>query len=295
MKRIKIGTRESRLAVVQTGIIADIIKSNHNVEVELVPMKTTGDIILDKSLDKVGGKGLFVKELDAALMEKRTDISVHSLKDMPMEISEEFPILAYSKREDPRDVLILPKGSDEIDFSLPIGCSSKRRVIQMKNIFPHGEFKGIRGNVITRLEKLDSGEYSAIILAAAGIKRLGLESRISRYFSVEEIIPSAGQGILAIQGRCDFDKELLKEVNDSEAEYQAICERSFVKKLDGGCSSPIAAYAVIEGDLITLTGLYCDEFSERYETASITGEKKDAEELGIRLASILKPKGDICR
>src|SRR5699024_2791763 len=137
-----------------------------------------------------GGKGLFVKELDRALLSGRTDLSVHSLKDMPMEISEELPIVAYSRREDPRDVLVLPAGAKEVDFQKPIGCSSLRRVLQLKELFPQATFASVRGNVLTRLSKLDAGEYGALVLAAAGLKRLGLEDRISRYFSVEEILPA---------------------------------------------------------------------------------------------------------
>lgn len=290
MKKIRIGTRESKLAMVQTGLVADIIKNHHEVEVEIISMKTTGDIILDRSLDKVGGKGLFVKELDMALMENRTDISVHSLKDMPMIVPEDLPILAFSKREDPRDVLVLRKDSDKIDFTKPIGCSSKRRTIQLQKLFPDAEFKGIRGNVLTRLEKLDSGEFGAIVLAAAGLNRLGLNNRISRYFTTEEVIPSAGQGILAIQGRKDVDINLLNEIDDEEARHAALCERSFVRTLDGGCSSPIAAFAEIEDEEIILTGLYADEDMKEIITGSIRGPVKDGEELGVKLANILNPK-----
>ena len=202
MKSICIGSRESRLAVIQSEMVMEYLKKEcPDREISLLTMKTTGDKILDRTLDKIGGKGLFVKELDKALMEKRSDLSVHSLKDVPMEVSEELPLVAFSKREDPRDVLVLPQGKTELDFTKPIGCSSQRRILQLKEIFPRGEFKSVRGNVQTRLAKLDSGEYSALILAAAGLKRLGLEERISRYFEPEEMIPAAGQGILAIQGR----------------------------------------------------------------------------------------------
>ena len=140
-----------------------------------------------------------MKELDRALLEKRSDLSVHSLKDMPMETPEELPIVAFSRREDPRDVLVLPEGKDAIDFSKPLGCSSQRRILQLKELFPQAEYKSIRGNVITRLRKLDEGEYGGLILAAAGLKRLGLSHRISRYFEPEEMIPAAGKGILAVR------------------------------------------------------------------------------------------------
>ena len=210
MKKIRIGSRESRLAVIQSEMVMDYIKNQcPEYEPELVTMKTTGDKILDRTLDKIGGKGLFVKELDAALLDGRSDLSVHSLKDMPAEIPEELPLIGFSMREDPRDVLVLPEGVTELDFSKPVGCSSQRRMLQFQKLYPQAVFAPIRGNVQTRLAKLDSGEFSATILAAAGLKRLGLENRITRYFSVEEMIPAAGQGVLALQGRAGEDYAFL--------------------------------------------------------------------------------------
>ena len=177
MKSVRIGTRESKLAVIQSRIVGDYLTSL-GIKYELVKMKTTGDKILDKTLDKIGGKGLFVKELDHALLEGRSDISVHSLKDMPMELPEELPIIAFSEREDPRDVLVLPEGATEIDFSKPIGSSSFRRRIQIEKLYPQAKVESVRGNVQTRLKKLDEGQYGALVLAAAGLIRLGLEDRI---------------------------------------------------------------------------------------------------------------------
>lgn len=288
MKLIKIGTRESRLAVIQAEMVADYIRENcPDMEPELVTMKTTGDKILNKTLDKIGGKGLFVKELDAALLDRRSDISVHSLKDMPMEVSEELPLLGFSKREDPRDVLVLPKGKKELDKALPLGCSSARRILQLKKLFPDMEVKSIRGNVLTRLEKLDRGEYSALVLAAAGLKRLGLEERISRYFTTEEMIPAAGQGILAVQGRQGEDYSYLNGFYEEESTCCALAERSFVRSLNGGCSSPIAAYAVIENEKLKLTGFYAAEESNVYVTSQIEGSPREAEQLGVRLAKEL--------
>ena len=288
-KNIVIGSRESKLAVIQSEQVLNYINENSdNTEATLLTMKTTGDKILDKTLDKIGGKGLFVKELEKALFDKRSDISVHSLKDMSMEVPEELPLIAYSKREDPRDVLVLPTGADNIDFSKPVGCSSFRRMLQLKELYPEIEFKSVRGNVITRLEKLDSGQYSALVLAAAGLKRLGLEGRISRYFEPEEMLPAAGQGILAVQERKDEDYSYLNGYNNKESEYSAIAERSFVRFLNGGCSSPVAAFAVIEDDNMTLTGLYYDPDTGEYLKGSIKGEKKDGENLGIELARRLR-------
>ncbi|WP_230398036.1 hydroxymethylbilane synthase [Novisyntrophococcus fermenticellae] len=289
MMRIIIGTRESLLALIQSEIIKEYIETQRqDAEVTLLKMKTTGDKILDRTLDKVGGKGLFVKELDRALLEKRSDLSVHSLKDLPMEVSEELPVLAYSKREDPRDVLVLPKGASELDFSKAIGSSSKRRVLQLKKLYPEAEFASVRGNIQTRLKKLDSGEYSGLILAAAGLKRLGLESRISRYFEPEEVIPSAGQGILAVQGRAGEDYEYLNGYSDEGSTYAAICERAFVRELDGGCSSPIAAFARIQDGQISLTGLYCEEDSDIFRKGEKRGPVGEAKSLGVALAQELK-------
>ncbi len=289
MKTIKIGTRESKLAVIQAEMVADDIRENcTDITPELVTMKTTGDKILNKTLDKIGGKGLFVKELDAALLDGRSDISVHSLKDMPMEVSKELPLLGFSKREDPRDVLVLPKGKTELDKALPLGCSSARRILQLKELFPDMEVKSIRGNVLTRLEKLDRGEYSALILAAAGLKRLGLEERISRYFSTNEMIPAAGQGILAVQGRQGEDYSYLSGFFDEESTWCALAERSFVRTLDGGCSSPIAAYAAVDNGILKLTGLYAAEGSTSYVTGQIEGNPAEAERLGKNLAEQLK-------
>ena len=289
MKKVIIGSRESRLAVIQSEMVKKYIEEHSpEIQAEILTMKTTGDIILDRTLDKIGGKGLFVKELDKALMEKRSDLSVHSLKDMPMEVLEELPLVAYSKREDPRDVLVLPKGQETRDKRKPIGCSSHRRILQLKEIFPDMEFKSVRGNVLTRLKKLDSGEYSALVLAAAGLKRLGLEDRISRYFTVEEIIPAAGQGILAVQGRAGEDYSYLADFQDPEAAAAARAERAFVRYLDGGCSSPVAAHGQVLGEELFLMGLYYEEETGKYIRGSEKGRISSAEELGISLARKLQ-------
>ena len=295
MKRDKIviGSRESKLAVLQSEMVRDYIKEkNPDLEVEILTMKTTGDIILDRTLDKVGGKGLFVKELDKALIDGRSILSVHSLKDMPMEVPEELPLLAFSKREDPRDVLVLPDGVSELDKSKPLGCSSLRRTLQLKKLYPDMDVRSIRGNLQTRLRKLDEGQYSALILAAAGLKRRGLESRINRYFTADEIIPSAGQGILAVQGRKGEAYDFLEDYCDKDAWAAGSAERAFVKLLDGGCSSPVAAHAEIFGDEIYLRGLYYNEKDGSYVTGTLRGNKADAESLGRELAETLRKKGE---
>ena len=288
-RTIKIGSRDSKLAVIQSELVMELIRRNHpELKLELITMKTTGDLILDRSLDKVGGKGLFVKELDQALRDRKIDFAVHSLKDMPMETAEDLPLLAFSKREDPRDALILPEDSVEIDLRKPIGSSSARRNLQLKKIFTETEVSGVRGNVITRLSKLDRGDYGALVLAAAGLNRLGLDNRISRIFEPSEMIPAAGQGILAIQGRAGENYEYLNCVNDEKAAIEALTERAFVRTLDGGCSSPIAAFAQAEEDEVKLIGLYYNEDEANYITGEISGPRENGEALGRKLALMLK-------
>lgn len=287
--KLRIGSRESRLAVIQSRMVMEkIAKAEPAAELELVTMKTTGDKILDKTLDKIGGKGLFVRELDQALREEKVDFTVHSLKDMPMEVPEDLPLAAFSSREDPRDVLVLPEGTTEIDRSKPIGCSSRRRQLQLKKLFPDMAIEPVRGNVQTRLAKLEAGQFSALVLAAAGLKRLGLEERISRYFSVEEILPAAGQGILVVQTRKGMDTDCLRLVQDKESACCARAERAFVRALNGGCSSPVAAHAVVEGALLTLTGFYVSADERIQRKGSIRGSAADAEMLGKALARQLK-------
>lgn len=290
-RKIRIGSRKSRLAVIQTELVMDAIRETHpEIELELITMETTGDRRLDVTLDKIGGKGLFVKELDRALLEGRIDLAVHSLKDMPMEESSKIPILGYTKREDVRDVLVLPEGGKSWEGRGVIGCSSFRRRIQGERLFPQAEFRSIRGNVLTRLEKLDRGEYDALILAAAGLKRLGLEHRICRYFSAEEILPAAGQGILAVQGRAGEDYGFLETLAKEGAGAEALAERAFVRYLDGGCSSPVAAYARVEKGRLYLRGLYYIEEKGFYTLGSREGRSEDAEEIGVLLAEEMERK-----
>lgn len=299
--KIRIGSRESKLAVIQAEIVMDAIRRfDPSIELELVTMKTTGDKILDRNLDQVGGKGLFIKELERALLDNEVDLTVHSMKDMPMDVMEELPILGVSKREDPRDVLVLPAEcacdvasisleelADVIDFSKPIGCSSNRRMLQFAQHFPKARFEPIRGNIQTRLKKLDSGAYGATIMAAAGLKRAGLEGRISRYFTTDEMLPAACQGILAVQGRRGTDVSFLKDFFDAKTWQEAVCERAFVRELDGGCTSPVAAFAVTEGLEIHLTGLNIDATGKPFKD-SCEGSVADAGKLGCELAGRMK-------
>ena len=285
---ITIGSRESALAIIQSQIVMSAIRAAHpELTLELVTMKTTGDKILDRTLDKIGGKGLFVKELSAALREGRVDLTVHSCKDFPMEEDPELPLVAFSRREDPRDVLVLPAGQTEIDFSKPIGCSSLRRCLQFQALFPQALMAPVRGNVPTRLRKLDEGQFSALILAGAGLKRLGLEDRICRIFSPEEMLPAAGQGILAVQSRSDFDLSLLSCVDDADSRDCALSERAFVRTRDGGCSSPVAAYATVTGETITIDGIYVDDENQLYR-GTISGSRREGPALAAELARQLK-------
>ncbi len=287
---IRVGSRESRLAVEQTRILLRKLEECHpELTFELVTMKTTGDMILDRSLDKVGGKGLFVKELDRALKEGRIDCSVHSLKDMPMEQPEGMPIVALSKRGEVRDVLVYPKGRErwrpECGRPFVIGTSSERRRLQLKAMFPEAEFSLLRGNVLTRLEKLDEGRYDAIVLAAAGLIRLGLSGRIDEYLDAEAVIPAAGQAVLAVQGREGEDYSWLDCIDDRRVWQEVGAERGFVRYLDGGCSSPIAAYASTQADgTLRLRGLYYKEETGTYLVGEATGPAEDGERLGMDLA-----------
>lgn len=292
--RIIIGTRMSELALVQSRSVMEYIKAaDSEAVVEFLKIKTTGDRVLDRTLDKVGGKGLFVKELDQALLDGRSDLSVHSLKDMPMELPHALQIYAFPKREDPRDVLVLPRGEEKLDTDKPLGTSSRRRSLQLLKLFPSVDIKSIRGNLQSRLRKLDEGEYGGLVLAAAGLKRLGLEHRINRYFSVEELIPAAGQGTLAVQGKRGKEYSCLSGLNDEKTMLAALCERTFVRRLDGGCSTPMAAYAAFKSsDELHLRGLYYNEKSGRYVTGEamsvlhgMTKEQvRQAEALGSNLA-----------
>lgn len=319
-RKIIIGSRDSKLAVMQTELVMNEIRRyNLGIELDLVTMKTTGDMILDKTLDKIGGKGLFVKELDQALLDGRIDIAIHSLKDMPMDENVELPIVALPKRGDARDVLVIPQISSNLTanskvienhitrevlslqnwlssqeiypFLEHIGSSSARRKLQIEQLVPRALTSSVRGNIITRLAKLDRGEYTSLILAAAGLQRVGLESRISRYFSVEEMIPAAGQGILSIQARRDCNVDFLKDIIDMKTTAEAAAERSFVRFLDGGCSSPIAAHATVRGEEIRLVGLYYNEKSGEHKVDSIVGDKKRAKAIGEKLA--LRLRGEI--
>ena len=304
-KKIRIGSRDSVLAIKQAEIVMASVKSNNPaISFDHMKIKTTGDKVLDRSLaeivgDSAGeynvGKGLFIKELEQALLDGVIDIAVHSYKDMPYEEHKELPIVALSERESPFDVLVLPAGISQFDFKKPVGSCSLRRTIQFNRLYPavdtepSRQTKNIRGNVLTRLSKLDSGEYSALILAEAGLNRLGLQNRISRIFTADEMIPSASQGILAVQGRQGEDYSYLSSFHSQKSEIISKAERQFLKTLGSGCTSPVAAYAQMHGNEILMMGMYVCH-NGRIETGRISGDTSKAEFMGDSLAKQLKAR-----
>ncbi|MCD8139936.1 MAG: hydroxymethylbilane synthase [Planctomycetaceae bacterium] len=288
MKIVRVGSRESNLAVAQAReVMAAVAAAHPGITLELVTMKTSGDRILDQPLEAIGGKGLFVKELDAALAEGRVDICVHSCKDMPVPDNPDLPVVAVSRRENPADVLVLPTGAQEPDFSRPLGTSSPRRRAQVPLCCPGWECRSVRGNLQTRLRKLDAGEFGGLILAAAGLNRLGLSERISRTFSLEEMVPAAGQGALAIQGRAGEEYSWLDAVDDLDSRDAVVAERSFIEKLGGGCSAPAAAYARVNRDSLSLVA-FCVLPNGECRRGTRTGPRAGARDIGARLADEMR-------
>jgi hydroxymethylbilane synthase len=292
MKRIiRVGSRESALAMTQSKWVINEIKMKHpELEFELVGIKTKGDILLDTRLDKIGGKGLFIKELENELLNGSIDIAVHSLKDMPAEIPEELDIVTFSEREDPRDVLVTRDGRSiyDLEEGSIIGTSSVRRELQISAIRSDFKFKMLRGNVITRINKLVNGEYDAIVLAAAGLKRLGNAEAKVWPFPTDLMIPAVGQGILAVEARKNDDVGyLFDSVHSLESTFSARAERAFMIRLNGGCTTPMAAHAKISGDAMEVYGMLAKENSRIVEKQKVEGNKNDAARLGEILAENL--------
>ena len=273
---IKIGTRGSPLALAQTKIICDeIISSWPDLKIKIIPIKTSGDKNMSPFLKNNNNKGMFTFEIERALLNHEIDFAVHSLKDLPVNINEFLPIVAYSRRGNPFDALV---GSE-----LKIGSSSLRRRLQLEKLFPASKILPVRGNINTRISKLDSGEFSGLVLAASGLERLGLENRISKIFNENEILPAPGQAILACQGRKDEEYFYLECVNDKNSMDCAKAERSFARALNAGCNAPVGAYAKIFNDELTLKGLYIDDEKNFYR-GKISGSRNEAEKLGEILA-----------
>ena len=275
--KLRVATRKSALAMAQTTLVAEAIAAaNPGLTYELVSMTTEGDRRLDKSLASFGGKGVFIKELEVALLEGRADIAVHSLKDMPAEVLPEFKLAAVLKREDPRDAFIARGGVNGLKFmQLPagarVGSGSIRRVVQLKALRPDLEYVPIRGNIQTRLSKL--AELDAVVLAAAGLKRMRLADQVTEYFSTEQMLPASGQGILAIETLADHDNVLLAPVNDPATFCIAVAEMAFLKALNAGCQFPVASFAEFVGgsDNLKIRGIYWDEPSQRLLRAESCG------------------------
>jgi len=293
---VKIGTRGSKLALWQANWVKSALETkNPSLKVELVIIKTKGDKILDVPLAKVGGKGLFVKEIEDALLSSRIDIAVHSMKDMPAEIPDGLCIGAIPERENPYDVLISKKGLGLSDL-MPgacIGTSSLRRAAQILHTRPDFVIKSIRGNLDTRLRKLETEDFDAIILAAAGVKRLGLEDKITEYLDENIMLPAVGQGALCLEIR-QYDQKiesLVAELEHPQTRSVVMGERAFLKRLEGGCQVPMAAYGKIEQNMFTLCGLVATLDASTVIKETLSGPKESSETVGLNLAERLISRG----
>jgi hydroxymethylbilane synthase len=334
--KLRIATRKSALALAQTTMAADAIVAanfaansaergkcaavgDDSLTYELVSMTTEGDRRLDKSLASFGGKGVFIKELEIALLENRADIAIHSLKDMPAEVLPQFKLAAVLKREDPRDAFLSRGGAAGVRFmDLPagarVGTGSIRRIVQLKALRPDIEYVPIRGNIQTRIGKL--AELDGVVLAAAGLKRMGLADQVTEYFSTEQVLPASGQGILAIETLADADSrhpeqregsseisgnlaQILARANDVETFCVASAEMAYLKALNAGCQFPVASFAEFVGDTaenLKIRGIYWDEKSEKLLRAEVAGtvdlssadSVKQSKELGVALAQEIK-------
>ncbi|MDG6286196.1 hydroxymethylbilane synthase [Glaesserella parasuis] len=297
MKEIlRIATRQSPLALWQANFVKDALEQRFpQLSVELVTMVTKGDIILDTPLAKIGGKGLFVKELELALLENRADIAVHSMKDVPMTFPEGLGLAVICERGDPRDAFVSNHYAnlEALPAGAVVGTSSLRRQCQLMAKYPHLQIKSLRGNVGTRLSKLDNGEYDAIILASAGLIRLGLSERIRTFIPVETSLPACGQGAVGIETRLNDERVLayLAELNHQPTAYCVQAERAMNSRLQGGCQVPIGGFATLTGDEIELNALVGSLDGSTIVRASAKGNIKEAEKLGIEVAEALLAKG----
>jgi hydroxymethylbilane synthase len=299
--RLIIGSRGSKLALWQAEWVRERLGRLHplkDISIEII--KTSGDVMKDAPLAVIGGKGVFTKELEEALLARRIDLAVHSMKDLPTTLPDGLAIAAITGREDARDALVLREGlviEQPSIKHLPEGCivgtSSPRRLSQLKHLRPSLAVKELRGNVDTRLRKLDAGEYDAVILASAGLRRLGLRDRISAPIEIEEMLPAVGQGALAIETR-ERDEETISTLtllDDRETRASCTAERALLRALGGGCQLPIAAHAVMRDNHLRLDGLVAEISGETIIRASLDGTASDAEQLGNELALRLRERG----
>ena len=295
-KQIKIGTRGSLLATTQSTWVRKQIEAEHpGITVELVKIVTKGDKILDVPLAKVGGKGLFVKEIEEALLRKDVDLAVHSMKDVPSELPDELHLGIIPPRENPHDAFISTMFAKLADLpeGATVGTSSLRRRAQLAALRPDLKIVDLRGNLDTRLRKLDEGKFQAIILAAAGLNRLGMSSRATGYFTAKEMLPAVGQGALGIELRKDDDELLagLSFLNDANTTIAVAAERAFLHRLEGGCQVPIGAFAEVDGGQVELTGLVASVDGKEVLKDSISGPNAEAQQIGAQLANKLLDMG----
>ncbi|WP_448757033.1 hydroxymethylbilane synthase [Aggregatibacter sp.] len=295
-KTLKIATRQSPLALWQANYVKDRLQQLYpDLTIELVPMVTKGDVILDSPLAKIGGKGLFVKELENALLNKEADIAVHSMKDVPMQFPEGLGLAVICQREDPRDAFVSHsyRTFAELPQGAVVGTSSLRRQCQLKALRPDLDIRSLRGNVGTRLSKLDNGDYDAIILASAGLIRLGLADRIASFIDVEQSLPAAGQGAVGIECRTDDVQvqALLAPLADAETTYCVRAERAMNNHLQGGCQVPIGGYAVLQQGQLYLRALVGDIDGSRIIRAEGKSAVENAKILGVQIAEQLLAQG----
>jgi hydroxymethylbilane synthase len=299
LTELRIASRRSQLAMVQTNWVkAELEKAHPGLTITVEAMATQGDKILDVALAKIGDKGLFTKELEAQMLVGRADIAVHSLKDLPTHLPEGLMLGCITEREDPADALVVnAKNADHKLDTLPegavVGTSSLRRLAQLRHHYPHLSFKDVRGNVITRLEKLDSGDYDCLILAAAGLERLGFGDRIHQIIPGDISLHAVGQGALGIE--CVEGKpevlEIIKVLEHTTTSRRCLAERAFLRELEGGCQVPIGVNSQINNDDLTLTGMVASLDGKRLIRDQASGSAADPESIGIELADKLKQQG----
>ena len=293
--KLVVGTRGSNLALVQTNwVVEQLKKNNPDIEFEIKIIKTKGDLIKDLPLDKIGDKGLFVKEIEKSLLDKEIDMAVHSMKDMPSYLPEGLKFAHSPRREDPRDALIFREGYktlEDLPQGAKIGTGSKRRKYQLLKHRPDLEIVPIRGNIETRIKKIETENLDGVVLAASGLRRAGLEEKIDYYIPTDIMLPAPAQGILALEIRED-DKEtekIIDSIKDNITKVQIDAERGFLIGVNGSCHIPMGAYCEVDGEKITLTGLYGDGDGKKIVIQSKEGTLADAQKIGYELAkSVLK-------
>ena len=298
-RTIRIGTRKSQLALVQTYWVQEQLNKRFpDICFEVHTMSTQGDKILDVALAKIGDKGLFTKELEVGMLNKEIDFAVHSLKDLPTHLPEGLMLAAITERENPADALVVhEKHKDRQIDTLPegavIGTSSLRRLAQLRHHFPHLAFKDVRGNLNTRMAKLDAGEYDALILAVAGLQRLGMGARIHQILPKEVSLHAVGQGALGIECRTDDPEviSLLKGIEHPQTRDRCLAERAFLRDLEGGCQVPIGVNTEIDGNDLTLTGIVASVDGNKMVKDTVVGTATHAEQLGTELANRMRKQG----